>query len=170
MMIESHPLDNAQGSRYRFVMASVVLLLTFSIGLSWFAVAPITPLIMAEFNISRGTTSLLVSLVAMTGLISGIPGGVMINRIGAKKAIIVGAVLASLPALSFLAEDYFLLLLTKSKFPEGLYVHLTKVASVSLLLLVSLNITPLFNCPFFIPIEGLSTVKSLITRPSSATP
>ena len=132
MMIESHSLDNAQGSRYRFVMASVVLLLTFSIGLSWFAVAPITPLIMAEFNISRGTTSLLVSLVAMTGLISGIPGGVMINRIGAKKAIIVGAVLASLPALSFLAEDYFLLLLTRIALGAGIALFFSAVGPLAM--------------------------------------
>jgi len=113
-------------------MASVVLLLTFSIGLSWFAVAPITPLIMAEFNISRGTTSLLVSLVAMTGLISGIPGGVMINRIGAKKAIIVGAVLASLPALSFLAEDYFLLLLTRIALGAGIALFFSAVGPLAM--------------------------------------
>lgn len=119
-MIESHSLGNSQGSQNRFVMAAVVLILTFSIGLSWFAVAPITPLIMAEFNINRGTASLLISVIALTGLCLGVPAGVVINRIGAKKAIFIGAVLASLPALSFLAEDYFLLLLTRFALGAGM--------------------------------------------------
>ena len=101
-------------------MAAVVLILTFSIGLSWFAVAPITPLIMAEFNINRGTASLLISVIALTGLCLGVPAGVVINRIGAKKAIFIGAVLTSLPALSFLADDYFLLLLTRFALGAGM--------------------------------------------------
>ena len=130
-MIEPHSLGNAQGSRNRFVMAAVILILTFSIGLSWFAVAPITPLIMAEFNINRGTASLLISLIALTGLIVGIPGGVVINRIGSKKAIFVGAVLASLPALSFLAEDYFLLLLTRIALGAGMALFFFCSGSVS---------------------------------------
>ena len=129
-MIEPHSLGNAQGSRNRIVMAAVILILTFSIGLSWFAVAPITPLIMAEFNINRGTASLLISLIALTGLIVGIPGGVMINRIGSKKAIFVGAVLASLPALSFLAEDYFLLLLTRIALGAGMALFFSAVGPI----------------------------------------
>ena len=131
-MIEPHSLGNAQGSRNRFVMAAVILILTFSIGLSWFAVAPITPLIMAEFNINRGTASLLISLIALTGLIVGVPSGVLINRIGAKKAIFVGAVLASLPALSFLAEDYFLLLLTRIALGAGMALFFSAVGPLAM--------------------------------------
>ena len=124
--------ENAQGSSYRFVMAAMVLLLTFSIGLSWFAVAPITPLIMAEFNINRGTASLLISLIALTGLILGIPGGVVVNRIGAKKAIFIGAVLASLPALSFLAEGYSLLLLTRIALGAGIALFFSAVGPLAM--------------------------------------
>ena len=131
-MIESHSLKNAHVSSYRFVMAAVVLLLTFSLGLSWFAVAPITPLIMGEFNINRGTASLLISLIALTGLIVGIPGSVVVSRIGAKKAIFAGAVLASLPALSFLVEDYFLLLLTRIALGAGIALFFSAVGPLAM--------------------------------------
>lgn len=113
-------------------MAAVVLLLTFSLGLSWFAVAPITPLIMGEFNINRGTASLLISLIALTGLIVGIPGSVVVSRIGAKKAIFAGAVLASLPALSFLVEDYFLLLLTRIALGAGIALFFSAVGPLAM--------------------------------------
>ena len=53
-------------SRYRFVMGGLLVLLNFSLGLSFFVVTPITPIILDEFAINKSTASLLTSVVILS--------------------------------------------------------------------------------------------------------
>ncbi len=70
-------MEEQQSSRYRYVIAGLSLLLYFSAGLTFLAVAPILPLIQEDYGINRGTASLLIGLVILMQAIFPIPGGVI---------------------------------------------------------------------------------------------
>ena len=91
---------------YRFVVAGLAVLLSVSMGLSFFAVSPITPLIIDEYKINRSAASLLTSLVFLAQAGFAIPGGMLVGRIGLKKLITVSWVLGSAPLLSFMAGSF----------------------------------------------------------------
>ena len=104
---------------YRFVVAGLVVLLSLSFGLSFFAVSPITPLIIDEYGINRSTASLLTSLVFIAQAGLAIPGSMLVGRLGLKRVIAVGWVLASAPLLSFMAESFPLLLALRVSYGLG---------------------------------------------------
>ena len=52
-------------SRYRFVIGALTLSMNFSVGLGFFVIAPITPLIIEEYGISRSEASLLTGMVML---------------------------------------------------------------------------------------------------------
>ncbi len=97
-------------SRYRFVMVGLILLLAFSPGLSTFALSPITPLIIDEYGINHSTASLLTGLVFLVHAGFGIPCAMLVGRVGLKKLIALGWLLSSAPVLTFLADDFGVLL------------------------------------------------------------
>ena len=93
-------------SRYRFVIGGLVMFLNFSLGLSFFAISPVMPLIMDEYAVNRSAASLLTSLVILVQATFAIPGGMLVGRIGLKKLIAIGWLLGATPALSFLAPGF----------------------------------------------------------------
>ena len=56
----------AAASSYRFVVEGSILLLQFSMGLSFLAVAPLFPLIIKAFGIDNATVSLLVGVSSLS--------------------------------------------------------------------------------------------------------
>ena len=95
---------------YRFVIAGFAALLGFSVGLSFFAVSPITPVIIDEYGINRSSAGLLISLVFFTHAVFTIPSSMLAARVKLKKLIAVGWLLSAAPALSFTVESFSLLL------------------------------------------------------------
>ena len=106
-------MEEQQNSRYRYVIAGLSLLLYFSAGLSFLAVAPVLPLIQEDYGINRGTASLLVGLVILMQAIFPIPGGMLVGRLGVGRVFTGAWLLASAPVLSFLAGGFFPLLLLR---------------------------------------------------------
>ena len=123
---------NHQVRAYRFVIAGLCLVLQFSIGLSFFAVAPVLPLIRDDYDINRGTASLLIAVVIMLQAVLSIPGGVLVGRIGVRRVFIGGWLLASAPVLSVLAGSFAALLVLRISYAIG--VALLIPASGSLLM------------------------------------
>ena len=107
--IETPELD-PRLSRYRFVMGGLLVLLNFSLGLSFFVVTPITPIIMDEFGINRSAASLLTSLVILSQAGLAIPGGIIISRVGVKRMVLIGWAMASVTMLTWTATGFPLLL------------------------------------------------------------
>ena len=52
---ELHPAN-----RYRFVIAALVLAAHLAVGINFFAVSPVLPLIMEDYGINRGTAGRIV--------------------------------------------------------------------------------------------------------------
>ena len=109
------PLDQ-RDSRYRFVIGGLTILFNLSFGLSLPAIAPVTPLILEEYGISRGMAGLLTGAVILTMSGFAIPAGMLMGRIPLKRLIGVAWFLSAAPGLSFLADGFPALLATRMGF------------------------------------------------------
>lgn len=111
-------------SRYRYVIGGLTALLNLSFGLSFPAIAPVTPLILQEYGISRGMAGLLTGSVILMMSGFAIPAGMLVGRVGLKKLIGVAWFMAAAPALSFLADGFPALLAMRMMFGLSLAVIL----------------------------------------------
>ncbi len=128
--VEQDILMALRPSRYRFVIAGLVLSLFFSGGLSFLAVTPVFPLIIDDYGINSSTASLLVSSVALANVLLAIPGGILVARLGPNRVIIGAWFLASIPALSVFADDFATLLALRVLFGVSFALLLPAVAPV----------------------------------------
>ena len=119
LSFEEATVDEQRLSSYRFIIGGLAVLLSLSFGLSFFAISPITPLIIDEYGINHSTASLLTSLVSLTHVIFAIPGSMLVGRVGLKKHILLGWVLVSAPVLTFLAESFLVLLALRVLYGVG---------------------------------------------------
>lgn len=108
------------GSQYRFVIAGLFLLANLAAGLNFFAVAPLFPLIIEDYGISRTTAGLLVSSALLVMAILGLPGGVIVVHVGVRRAFTAGWWLMALSALSALAPNFGTLLVLRFAYGLGL--------------------------------------------------
>ena len=108
-LLETPELD-PRLSRYRFVMGGLLVLLNFSLGLSFFVVTPITPIIMEEFGINRSAASLLTSVVLLSQAGLAIPTGIIISRVGVRRMVFIGWAMASITMLTWTATSFPMLL------------------------------------------------------------
>ena len=119
LSFEEATVDEQRLSSYRFVIGGLAILLGLSFGLSFFAISPITPLIIEEYGINHSTASLLTSLVSLSHVLFAIPGSMLLGRVGLKKLILLGWVLVSAPILTFLAESFLVLLALRVLYGVG---------------------------------------------------
>ena len=75
------------------------------------AIGPITPLIIANYGINKGTAGLLTSIIFLVHIPLALPISMLIGRMGPKTLIFLAGVMGSAPLLSFMATDSFPLLL-----------------------------------------------------------
>ncbi|MDP3064411.1 MAG: MFS transporter, partial [Chloroflexota bacterium] len=86
--------QQATPSRYRYVIAGLTLALNLSIGLSFFAISPLLPLIVDDYSISRTDAGLLSGLAILIQAVFSIPGGFLAVRLGLKPILAAGWLLA----------------------------------------------------------------------------
>ena len=77
--------NSGTGSRYRFVIGALILWAHFAAALSFQVVAPILPLITEDYKISHATAGLLVAVVLIIHGAFGIPGGIIVGRLGVRR-------------------------------------------------------------------------------------
>ena len=128
----TQPPAPGTASPYRLVIEAAILLLQFSMGLSFMAVAPLFPPIMDAFHIDNATVSLLVGVTSLSVALALVPASVLAARMGARSALIVGGVLMSAVALSPLAGSFPLLLGTRAAFALGAAINLSATPAVIL--------------------------------------
>ena len=126
------PIDNTQPKRYRLVIACLVIVAHFSVGLNVFSISPLLGDIIRDFGVNRSAAGLLIALAMLVFAGSGLPGGVVVTRLGIKWSYTLGWWLVSLTTLSFLAPNYISLLVLRLFF--GLGFALVLIASGPLML------------------------------------
>jgi len=98
-------------SRYRFVIAILITFIGFSTGLNMFPIGPITPLIIADYQINNSTAGLLTSIIFLVQIVFAIPLSTLVGKMQIKTMIVLATFLGAAPFLTFMASDNFSLLL-----------------------------------------------------------
>lgn len=106
-------------SRYRYLIGSLTMLLHFSFGLSFFAAAPVLPLVMDEYGVSRAQASLLTGLIILVVAAVGFPGSMLVGRVPLKRLIGLGWLLGGANLFTFLAQGFPLLLALRLVYAIG---------------------------------------------------
>ena len=117
--------SNLNLSKYRFVIAALLLAGHLSVGLNIFTVSPIFPLVIDEYQISRAAAGLLVALPLLVAATLGLPSGMLIARVGIRRSFIIGWASIALLSLSGLAPNFLTLVLLRSVIGLGFAFVLT---------------------------------------------
>ena len=112
-------------SNYRWVMAALSLTAHFVLGLNLFGISPLLPLIIEDYQISRVSAGMLISLPMLVGAVLGIPGGMLVSAIGVRRANLVGWVAMAVLSLSFVAPNFPAMLSLRLAYGIGLAMTIT---------------------------------------------
>ena len=115
-------------TRYRFVMAALVLAGHLCVGLNVFPVSPLLPLAIDDYGISRTEAGLLVSVPLLVAATLGLPSGMLIARIGLRRAFAFGWAAVAISSFSGLAPNFVSLLVLRSGIGLGFALVLTASA------------------------------------------
>ena len=105
--------------QYRYLIAVLIIVAHFSIGLNFYPTSPMIPLVIDEYKISGTTTSLLVALPTLVHALVGLPGSVIINRFGLKRIFLLGYFMMGTLILSAWAPNFLSLLSLRLVFGIG---------------------------------------------------
>ncbi len=117
-------------SSYRFAVEAAVWLLNFSMGMSFFAVSPLFPLIEESYGTSSAAVSLLIGASSLVVALALVPAGVVAARVGSRLALAAGGLLMATVALAPLAPGFEALLATRVLFALGAAVTLGAAPAV----------------------------------------
>ena len=91
---------------HRYLVLGLLVFLNISYGANFTAITPVIPLIMEHFDITRGTASLLVSVVIIMQALFIIPGGMLVARAPIKLIYGLGWIAAGAMVLSPLVDSF----------------------------------------------------------------
>ncbi len=120
----------SEAARYRWVIEASLLLLQFSMGFSFLAVAPMFPLIIDDYGISRAVASLLVGATALGVALALVPASLFAARVGSRAALTTGGVLMSAMLLAPPATSFPVLLAARVSFALGAATVLSTTPAV----------------------------------------
>ena len=79
-------------SRYRWVMAAITWLMMFSLGANWFCFTPMQLILMDDLSLDFGQVGLIIGLVPLSLVLLCIPGGLVADRFGVRKTVLMGGI------------------------------------------------------------------------------
>ena len=107
-------------SLYRWILLFGVWLLYTSFGLVATSLAPIVRLVESDLNISHAAMGSIMGAWQLTYIASAIPCGILLDRIGSRRALTMGVLFVAASALvRGLAPDYVSMVLTVMLFGIG---------------------------------------------------
>ena len=101
-------------------MAVMTLAAHLAAGLNLFALSPLLPRAIEEYGISHWEAGLLVSLPMLIGAAIGLPGSIVIARVGVKRAYMWAWVAMALLALAPVVSNFYVLLVLRLAYGAGL--------------------------------------------------
>ena len=145
--------------RYRFVIGALILAAHVSIGLNFFNVTPLLPLVIDDYGISRASASLLIALPTVVKALVGLPGSLIINRFGLNRSFTISWFMLGLLAFSPLATDFSAMILLRLLYGLGAGIMMTATASLIMQWFPS-NEVPIMNTLLLVVI-GLGIALSI---------
>ena len=95
------------------------------VGVNFFVVSPLLPLVIQDYGISRATAGLLIALALLVAAAFGLPGGALIARLGLRRVFTLGGFMVGLPVLSPIAPNFETLLVLRMGYGMGFALILT---------------------------------------------
>ena len=124
-------MNQPKSSPYRWAIEAVLLPLQIAAGLNVFAPAPLFPLIVEDYGLGKGVLSLLVVAVTLVLTAFLIPGGLIVARLGLRKAIAVSGFLMAAGTLAMVAPNFWVLLVLRVAFGVGIGILLPATTAVA---------------------------------------
>lgn len=107
-------------SQYRWVMLAGVWLLYFAFGLAVTSLAPLVEYIRADLDISYTAMGLILGIWQFVYIGSAIPCGVLLDKLGARYALLLGAIIITLSLLArAVASDFYSMMIAVMIFGLG---------------------------------------------------
>ena len=155
--------------RARFFIAGMALAAHLAAGLNLFAVSPLLPLAIEDYGINRAEAGLLISLPMLVGAMLGIPGGMLVARIGLHRAYFWGWVAMALLALSAIAPNFYTLLVLRLAYGVGLALLVTATGPLIMqwfrakeVLVINALITAILSLGVAISVAGAVPLAELL--------
>jgi len=108
----------------------MLMTLQIGMGLNFMSPTPLFTLIMSDYDIGRSSVSLLVSATLIMIVIALLPGGVLITKIGSKRAMTIAGFLISAQLLTPLIDSFTLLVVLRLLFGMGVAICIPATSAV----------------------------------------
>jgi len=113
---------------YAWVILSVVYLASVVAAFDQFKIPPLMPVLMQTFQIDLTQAGLLMSVIAVIGLVLALPTGIILQRLGSKATILIALALMAIGSVIGVLSGSYLLLLV-GRVLEGAGIGLVGVAA-----------------------------------------
>ena len=110
----------------------MLMLLQIGMGLNFMSPTPLFTLIMSEYDIGRSSVSLLVSATIIVITVALLPGGVLIAKIGSKRAMTIAGFLMSAHLLTPLTDSFTLLIMLRLLFGMGVAISIPTTSAITM--------------------------------------
>ena len=108
----------------------MLMLLQVGMGLNFMSPTPLFTTIMGEYSIGRSSVSLLVSATIIMVTISLLPGGLLIAKIGSRRAMTLAGLLMSAHLLTPLVDSFPLLVIIRLIFGMGVAITIPATSAI----------------------------------------
>ena len=125
-------MQEKQYSSQRWIIQAMLMLLQIGMGLNFMSVTPLFTLIMSDYDIGRSSVSLLVSATIIVITVALLPGGVLIAKIGSKRAMAIAGFLMSAHLLTPLTDSFTLLVMLRLVFGMGVAISIPTTSAITM--------------------------------------
>ena len=106
--------------KYRFVIGALILWANFAAGTSFLSISPLLPLIETDYGIGHATGGLLMGSVLIIVAAFGLPGGIIVGRLGLWRTYAISYLMMGLLSLAALSPSFEGLLVLRIAFGLGM--------------------------------------------------
>jgi MFS family permease len=125
-------MQEKQYTSQRWVIQAMLMLLQIGMGLNFMSPTPLFTVIMSEYDIGRSSVSLLVSATIIVITLALLPGGVLIAKIGSKRAMAIAGILMSAHLLTPLTDSFALLVMLRVLFGMGVAISIPTTSAITM--------------------------------------
>jgi len=125
-------MQEKQYSSQRWIIQAMLMLLQIGMGLNFMSPTPLFTLIMSDYDIGRSSVSLLVSATIIVITVALLPGGVLIAKIGSKRAMTIAGFLMSAHLLTLFFDSFVVLVMLRLVFGMGVAISIPTTSAITM--------------------------------------
>ena len=108
------------------------MLLQIGMGLNFMSPTPLFTVIMSDYDIGRSSVSLLISATIIVVTVALLPGGVLIAKIGSKRAMTIAGFLMSAHLLTPFTDSFISLVMLRLVFGMGVAISIPTTSAITM--------------------------------------